>query len=184
MSPRSLRHVLQVNDGLTAKIFAMLSALAIGAIEAGREQITDGVAVVTRCHLRGHLLVRGAAHEAFRPLPVVLRARPDELLSSWLARHATYYGVARRHLLDHVGLSAGAADSAGRFLPLRTSAGCRNVPRRRPRGFTPPSPKGFSPTTMSQLCKQRRVGRRPRRHRQELDAGLAIDVQGLRQPAR
>jgi hypothetical protein len=37
---------------------------------------------------------------------VVLRARPDELLSSWLARHATYYGVARRRLLDHVGLSA------------------------------------------------------------------------------
>jgi hypothetical protein len=59
-----------------------------------------GVAVVTRCHLRGHLLVRGAAHEAFRPLPVVLRARPDEVLSSWLARHATYYGVARRRLMS------------------------------------------------------------------------------------
>jgi hypothetical protein len=50
--------------------------------------------------------VRGAAHEAFKALPVVLRARPDELLSSWLARHATYYGVSRRRLLDHVGLSA------------------------------------------------------------------------------
>ena len=31
--------------------------------------------------------------EALRPLPVVLRPVPDELLSSWLARHATYYGV-------------------------------------------------------------------------------------------
>ena len=48
----------------------------------------------------------GAAHEIIRPLPVVLKAQPDELLSSWLARHATYYGVARRRLLDHVGLSA------------------------------------------------------------------------------
>lgn len=48
----------------------------------------------------------GAAHEIIRPLPVVLKAQPDELLSSWLARHATYYGVARRRLLNHVGLSA------------------------------------------------------------------------------
>ena len=47
----------------------------------------------------------GASHELIKPLPVVLKARPDELLSSWLARHATYYGVARRRLLDHVGLS-------------------------------------------------------------------------------
>jgi hypothetical protein len=50
--------------------------------------------------------VTGAAHEIIRPLPVVLKAQPDELLSSWLARHATYYGVARRRLLNHVGLSA------------------------------------------------------------------------------
>jgi len=50
--------------------------------------------------------VTGAAHDIFRPLPVVLKAQPDELLSSWLARHAAYYGVARRRLLDHVGLSA------------------------------------------------------------------------------
>jgi hypothetical protein len=50
--------------------------------------------------------VTGAAPEIIRPLPVVLKAQPDELLSSWLARHATYYGVARRRLLNHVGLSA------------------------------------------------------------------------------
>jgi hypothetical protein len=30
---------------------------------------------------------------AHRPLPVVLRPVEDELLSSWLARHAAYYGV-------------------------------------------------------------------------------------------
>jgi TniQ len=31
--------------------------------------------------------------DAFRPLPVVLRPVAGELLSSWLARHAAYYGV-------------------------------------------------------------------------------------------
>jgi hypothetical protein len=50
--------------------------------------------------------VTNASHEVIKPLPVVLKVQPDELLSSWLARHATYYGVARRRLLDHVGLSA------------------------------------------------------------------------------
>src|SRR5208283_4523509 len=31
--------------------------------------------------------------DAYKPLPVVLRPVADELLSSWLARHAAYYGV-------------------------------------------------------------------------------------------
>jgi len=31
--------------------------------------------------------------DAPRPLPVVLKPIADELLSSWLARHAAYYGV-------------------------------------------------------------------------------------------
>ena len=31
--------------------------------------------------------------DAHRPLPVVLKPVDDELLSSWLARHATYYGI-------------------------------------------------------------------------------------------
>ena len=31
--------------------------------------------------------------DAHRPLPVVLKPVDDELLSSWLARHAAYYGV-------------------------------------------------------------------------------------------
>lgn len=35
----------------------------------------------------------GDEDDACRPLPVVLRPIPDELLSSWLARHAAYYGV-------------------------------------------------------------------------------------------
>ena len=35
----------------------------------------------------------GEEAEARRPLPVVLGPVPNELLSSWLASHATYYGV-------------------------------------------------------------------------------------------
>jgi TniQ len=35
----------------------------------------------------------GDQNDADRPLPVVLKPVADELLSSWLGRHATYYGV-------------------------------------------------------------------------------------------
>ncbi len=41
-----------------------------------------------------------------KALPVVLKAQPDELLSSWLARHARYYGVGPLRLLRHCGLSS------------------------------------------------------------------------------
>ena len=43
---------------------------------------------------------------AVRPLPVVLPALPDELLSSWLQRHANFYGVSGGRLLRHCGLDA------------------------------------------------------------------------------
>lgn len=36
-----------------------------------------------------------------RPLPVLLAPACDEALSSWLARHAAFYGVSRRGLLQH-----------------------------------------------------------------------------------
>jgi hypothetical protein len=35
----------------------------------------------------------GAIDANAKPLPVVLKAARDELLSSWLARHARFYGV-------------------------------------------------------------------------------------------
>lgn len=40
------------------------------------------------------------------PFPVVLPALPDELLSSWLQRHANFYGVSGGRLLRHCGLDA------------------------------------------------------------------------------
>lgn len=36
-----------------------------------------------------------------RPLPVLLAPAPDEALSSWMARHATFFGVGRTGLLRH-----------------------------------------------------------------------------------
>jgi len=39
-----------------------------------------------------------------KPLPVVLRAAPDELLSSWLARHARFYGVSGSFFAKWLGL--------------------------------------------------------------------------------
>ena len=58
------------------------------------------------------------AQESVRPFPVVLRPRPDELLSSWLTRHAAYYGLTRRRLLDHVGLLPLSVEALDREITL------------------------------------------------------------------
>ena len=39
-----------------------------------------------------------------KPLPVVLRVARDELLSSWLARHARFYGVTGPFFAKWLGL--------------------------------------------------------------------------------
>ena len=78
-----------------------------------------------------------------RPLPVVLRPVVDELLSSWLVRHAAYYGVTAsffaqwlmlgtRNLsaLDHrLGLGAGRTPIGK--IPLRSNHPHRDDVRRR-----------------------------------------------------
>ena len=48
----------------------------------------------------------GEEAAARRPLPVVLKPVPDELLSSWLARHAAYYGVSERFFAKWLMLGA------------------------------------------------------------------------------
>jgi hypothetical protein len=45
-------------------------------------------------------------HVAVRPLPVILPALRDELLSSWIQRHAEYYGVSGGRMLRHLGSEA------------------------------------------------------------------------------
>jgi Cdc6-like AAA superfamily ATPase len=41
LTAQALRHILVASDGITARIFRMMNALAISAIETGQEKITD-----------------------------------------------------------------------------------------------------------------------------------------------
>ena len=41
LSVRSVRRILQVTGGITARVFRMMNELAINAIETGAERITD-----------------------------------------------------------------------------------------------------------------------------------------------
>lgn len=41
LTPRSLRRILQITDGITANIFHMINSLAIEAVVDGSERITD-----------------------------------------------------------------------------------------------------------------------------------------------
>ncbi|WP_175493969.1 hypothetical protein [Microvirga guangxiensis] len=41
LSAQSLRHLVRITDGITAKVFLTLNELAIDAIRAGAEKITD-----------------------------------------------------------------------------------------------------------------------------------------------
>lgn len=41
LTPKSLRRILQITEGITANIFHMVNNLAIDAIENGSEQITN-----------------------------------------------------------------------------------------------------------------------------------------------
>ena len=41
LTPKSLRRILQITEGITANIFHMMNSLAVEAVEAGAEQVTD-----------------------------------------------------------------------------------------------------------------------------------------------
>jgi hypothetical protein len=41
LTAKALRHIFVATDGITARIFRMMNALAIAAIESGLERITD-----------------------------------------------------------------------------------------------------------------------------------------------
>jgi Bacterial TniB protein len=41
LTPKSLRRMLQITEGVTANIFHMVNSLAVDAVESGREHITD-----------------------------------------------------------------------------------------------------------------------------------------------
>lgn len=43
LTPKSLRRILQITEGITANIFHMINSLAVDAVERGREHITNEV---------------------------------------------------------------------------------------------------------------------------------------------
>src|SRR3974390_2896690 len=55
---------------------------------------------------------------AERPLPVVLRPVPDELLSSWLRRHVTFYGLTEPMFVSWLGLGTKNLRSLDKRLSL------------------------------------------------------------------
>ena len=53
LTAKSLRHIFVTTDGVTARIFRMMNALAIAAIESGLERITDEAVLAWRPLING-----------------------------------------------------------------------------------------------------------------------------------
>jgi hypothetical protein len=64
----------------------------------------------------------GAQEDTYKPLPVVLKPVLDELLSSWLGRHATYYGVTGRFFANWLMLGTSKLSTLDHQLDLRQVA--------------------------------------------------------------
>ncbi len=41
LTPKSLRRIVQITEGITANIFHMINCLAVEAVKSSREHITD-----------------------------------------------------------------------------------------------------------------------------------------------
>ncbi len=57
-----------------------------------------------------------SSDRAEKQLPVILPPVPDELLSSWSARHAAFYGVSLRAMLRHADPDARSLRAADNHL--------------------------------------------------------------------
>jgi hypothetical protein len=89
LTVKGLRRILLASDGVSARIFRMLNDVATEAIETGVERITDeALERYKPVGEDGYFPMIDAEDDSHRPLPVVLRPVEEELLSSWLARHA------------------------------------------------------------------------------------------------
>nr|WP_234826534.1 hypothetical protein [Sinorhizobium meliloti] len=100
LTAKSLRRMLQITEGITANIFHIINTLAIEAIESGREQITDEA--IEKCEPEFD------AEAAFAWRRSILAAladntgsHTDELLTSWINRHAAFYAVPPLSMLRH-----------------------------------------------------------------------------------
>jgi len=74
-----------------------------------------------------------------KQLPVVLPPVPDELLSSWVARHAAYYDVSPRAMLRHAIPGAGSLSSADENLTNEQANLLAHIFRREPSEIRPMS---------------------------------------------
>jgi hypothetical protein len=102
LAPKLLRRMLQISEGITANIFHMINNLAVEAIESGREQITNEAVENLGAGVRhGNGVCMTEGLEPRRQLPIILLPVSDELLYSWITRHATFYGVPPLIMLRH-----------------------------------------------------------------------------------
>lgn len=92
LSAKSLRRMLQITEGITANIFHIINTLAIEAIEIGHEQITDEAIEKWEPEFDAEPPSHDAGTSS-RQLPVTLALHTDELLSSWISRHADFNAV-------------------------------------------------------------------------------------------
>ena len=99
LTAKSLRRTLQITEGITANIFHIINSLAIEAIESGQERITD--AAIEKWEPEFDAEAAFDMGEASRRLPVTLAPCTDELLSSWIGRHAEFYAVPPLAMLRH-----------------------------------------------------------------------------------
>lgn len=67
----------------------------------------------------------GVAENPDKPLPVVLKPVLDELLSSWLGRHAAYYGVTGPFLANWLMLGTSKLSALIIGSACRKSPACR-----------------------------------------------------------
>jgi hypothetical protein len=94
--------MLEVTESITANIFHLINHLAVEAVETGREQISDEVVENWRPELdmeAAFALKPELPHSC--QLPIILPLVTDELLSSWIHRHAVLYGVPPLVMLRH-----------------------------------------------------------------------------------
>jgi hypothetical protein len=66
--------------------------------------------------------VIGDREDTDKPLPVVLKPVLDELLSSWLGRHATYYSVTKPFFANWLRLGTSNLSTLDQRLSLRQVA--------------------------------------------------------------
>ena len=61
LTAKALRHIFVTTDGITARIFRMMNALAIAAIESGLERIIDEAVLAWRPLINGEAGLRSLA---------------------------------------------------------------------------------------------------------------------------